>query len=96
MAKYRLSQKAKEDISDIWEYTLEQWSLTQAIKYDEILRMRIEEISENPLIGKSYDHVRKGYYKLQVEHHIIFYRPAIDTVDIIRILHDRMDIDRHL
>jgi len=33
MAKYRLSNKAVEDLANIWEYTYQTWSEKQADKY---------------------------------------------------------------
>lgn len=42
------------------------------------------------------DHVRKGYRASKVKSHLIFYRITNDIVEIIRILHERMDIDNRL
>ena len=40
--------------------------------------------------------VRSGYYKLAVGSHVVYFQLVDDTVLIIRILHQRMDTDRHL
>jgi toxin ParE1/3/4 len=39
--------------------------------------------------------VRAGYRKYPGGSHVLFYRPATDGVDIVRILHQQMDFDRH-
>ncbi|WP_454819373.1 type II toxin-antitoxin system RelE/ParE family toxin [Labrys neptuniae] len=39
--------------------------------------------------------MREGYLKYNVGSHIVFYRRMEQTIDIIRILHQRMDIGRH-
>lgn len=57
----------------------------------------MEYIASQPSIGKRYDSVRMGYRGFQVQSHIVFYRQTDDeTVQIIRVLHKRMDLDRHL
>jgi toxin ParE1/3/4 len=55
MAKYKLSNKAVEDLSKIWEYTFEIWDENQADKYYEILISSCQEIAENPNSGKNYE-----------------------------------------
>jgi toxin ParE1/3/4 len=42
------------------------------------------------------EHVRKGYRASKVKSHYIFYRVLNDTIEIIRILHERMDIENRL
>jgi len=57
----------------------------------------MEYISENYESGKSLEHIRKGYRSSKVKSHLIFYRKSKrSTVEIIRILHQRMDIENHL
>jgi len=72
--KYEISSKARSDLINIWEYTFENWSQSQADKYYEILIDKIGEISENPDIGRSYHHLRKSYWGCSTKSHIIFYR----------------------
>jgi len=59
--KYEITSKARSDLINIWEYTFENWSHTQADKYYAMLINKIEEISENPDLGRSYNHLRKSY-----------------------------------
>ena len=42
------------------------------------------------------EHVRKGYQASKVKSHIIFYRILNDTIEVIRILHERMEIKNRL
>lgn len=51
---------------------------------------------DNPELGVSADHVRAGYRKLRVQSHLIFYRIVDKDIDIVRILHIAMDVERHL
>ena len=94
---YEISEKANEDFNDIWLYTFETWSQEQADRYYNLILDEIEYIAENFESGKSMEHLRKGYRATKVKSHIIFYRKSKrDTVEIIRVLHQRMDIENRL
>ncbi len=95
---FRLSVKAAEDIENIWLYTVENWSAGQADRYINLIFDEIEYLSENPGSGKDVGHIRKGYQSAKVMSHIIFYRATSNqkTIEIIRVLHQRMDIENRL
>ena len=93
---YIISKKAVSDLEDIWLYTVEKWSIEQADRYYSLLFDEINFICKNVDSGKSMDHVRKGYRASKVKSHLIFYRVTNDIIEIIRILHERMDIDNRL
>ncbi|RQT38490.1 type II toxin-antitoxin system RelE/ParE family toxin [Burkholderia contaminans] len=40
--------------------------------------------------------VRDGYFRYAVGSHVVFYRETEYTIDVIRVLHQRMDIEQHL
>jgi toxin ParE1/3/4 len=40
--------------------------------------------------------IRAGYLKYAVGLHFLFYRLTADHLDVVRILHQRMDISAHL
>ena len=94
--KYQISPEAVADLNKIWLYTFETWSLQQADRYYNLLIEEIGNICKIPYSGKLYDHVRKGYRASKVKSHIIFYKINNDVVEIIRILHQRMDIENIL
>jgi toxin ParE1/3/4 len=95
--KYLISVQANADLISIWMYTNETWSKKQADIYFKNLINEIENISNNPLIGKKVNQVLLGYFKLKVNRHLIFYKINSDNIiEVIRILHEKMDIDTHL
>ncbi len=92
--RYLISEKAKQDIEKIWLYTYENWSLEQADRYYNLILDEIEFIAENFESGKSADYIKKGYRASIVKSHIIFYKKSRNNiVEIIRILHQNMDIE---
>ena len=97
MAEYKLTNKAVEDLSKIWDYTFEVWSEKQADKYYGGLISNFEEIAENPELGKNYEGISKQLLGLKANRHIIFYRTLNeDYVEITRILHERMDLKKRI
>lgn len=94
MAKYKLTNRAVEDLSNIWEYTFEVWSENQADKYYAMLISNCQEIANNPLLGKSYEGITQNLLGLRTNRHVIFYRVLNhNEVEITRILHERMDLE---
>src|SRR5215813_2610030 len=96
--KYKISKEAARDLREIWLYTLRTWSEEQADRYYGLLLDEIEYVAGNPSAGKAQGHIRKGYFRTQVKAHYIFYRvnSVENVVEIIRILHQRMDIEARL
>lgn len=97
MAKVLLRQKAINDLNGIWNYTYEKWSEKQADKYYATMKLACNGIAENPDVGEEYDGINKDLLGLKVEKHIIFYKSiSEDKIEIIRILHERMDLKNRL
>lgn len=95
--RYSISEKANQDIEKIWFYTFENWSLEQADRYYNLIFDEIEFISENFESGKSVDYIKKGYRASTVKSHIIFYKKSrSNIVEIIRVLHQKMDIENRI
>lgn len=93
MAKYHLTKKAVEDLTEIWNYTCEEWSETQADSYYFLLLNSFEYLAENPTRGKKYDVVIENLLGYKSNEHIIFYLIHSNTeIEIIRILHGSMDL----
>jgi toxin ParE1/3/4 len=93
--KYQISKEALNDLEKIWLYTFEIWSLEQADRYFNLLMDEIESLTLNPKTGKDCSHVRKGYFSSRVKSHFIFYKINLkdNELEIIRILHQQMDIE---
>ena len=97
MAKYQLTNKAVEDLTRIWDYTFDKWSEKQADKYYEMLLENCQHIADDPNIGKNYEEIKDELFGLKANRHIIFYRKSNNnTIEITRILHERMDLKNRI
>lgn len=93
MAKVIFRQEAIDDLNDIWIYTFEEWSEKQADKYYATLEFACMQIGENPELGKEYEGINSHLLGLRSGKHIIFYQIINEQeVEVIRILHERMDL----
>ena len=97
MAKIAFRQQAIDDLNNIWKYTAEKWSINQANTYYASIQRACSSIGENPTIGKAYEDVMSNLLGLRTGKHIIFYLTgSTDRIEIIRILHGRMDLKNRL
>lgn len=97
MLNVTLRQEAIDDLTDIWNYTKNEWSENQAEKYYQSIKTSCKLIAENPGIGKSYTEISRHLLGLKSGKHIIFYSILSEfEIEIIRILHERMDLETRL
>ena len=95
---YKISNEAQNDIENIWLYTFENWSTAQADRYYNLILDEIENLAQNLEVGKDCSHIRKDYLRSKVKSHFIFYKinKKENTIEIIRVLHQQMDIENRL
>ncbi len=97
MRRIIFSPKAKADLSQIWDYTYTEWGAEQAEKYIRELWAVIEEQSCDLTKSVDISDVREGYRKVMSGSHMVFFKVTNGGVlDVARILHQKMDFDRHL
>ena len=98
-----LTPSAHRDLSEISDYSRAQWGTAQADRY--ILLIATASLSRRPAPrwragtpkGRSAEALRPGYFRQAVGSHVLFYRARKrGGIEIVRILHRRMDVERHL
>lgn len=88
MAKFYLTNKAVEDLGEIWNYTVETWSENQAEIYYSLLIDSCQELANKPNQGKSYAIVETNVLGFKTGQHVIFYRVVTEKeIEVVRILH---------
>ncbi len=103
--RVRLSKDAKRDLGKITSWTRKRFGTIQAIVYRDILIGAITALRDGPnhVASKSREEMAPGIRMLHVARlgknasHVLIYRTAESgTIEIVRILHDRMEISKHL
>ena len=90
-SKVVLKPAARRDVRSILLYTSQRWAFAQRAAYREALDQAFTTLSITPLIGRSRDEIAPGLRSYSVQHHVIYYRVAADTVIVLRVLHGKMD-----
>jgi|TARA_R100001244_G_scaffold44182_8_gene39959 toxin ParE1/3/4 len=81
------------DIEEIAEYTIERWGRNQGRSYVAALRKDIESLTEFALRYPLHETSKLNLRRMNSGHHLVFYLVTDQSVEIIRILHERMDVD---
>lgn len=91
--RYLLTEKSVKDLTEIWNYTVDTWSETQADKYFNELLEFCQILAEEPEKGRSYEQLIPKLKGAKINRHIIFYRTIIEnTIEIERVLHEQMEL----
>ena len=96
MAEYRLSPAAQRDLESVFDYTVAQWGLSQAMRYTDLVEAACADAAEAPQRAHDCAQIRPGYRRRAVGQHVIYFRLAAYGIAVVRILHQRMDAARHL
>jgi len=89
---YELSQKADQDLEEIFDYTVHNFGIEQAIAYVSGFEDLFVNLSNNPELGRKRNEIRDGLRSYVKESHIVFYRVQKGQIRIVRILHGSQDL----
>ena len=92
---YTISEYAEEDLLNIFLKSIKNWGSSKALEYSQMIDEAFTQLSENPDMGKSRDELFPGALSFPVGSHLIFYRKTDNQIEIARVLHKRMDYERH-
>ena len=97
MPSFKVTRKAQADLILVGQFTEKEWEKTQRNSYLKQLDRCFNQIAETPEIGTSCEYIKAGYRKFPQGSHVIFYRlDNKSTVEIVRVLHKRMDVNLKL
>jgi toxin ParE1/3/4 len=91
-----LRPRARRDIDEIWDYSARVWGLEQAEVYIRQIQRCLQALADDPRLGRTCDDVRACHRKYPVGSHVVFYRIVEGGIDVVRILHRRMDFEQRL
>ncbi len=108
----KFSKAARENIADIWSYTIRTFGIRQADAYHILLEQALADIAEEPSqigskarteLGKDFrsyrvalSSKRSGTRIKNARHVVIYVLIDADTCGISRILHESMELLRHI
>jgi len=92
----RLSNPAKTDLQRIATYTQQEWSAVQKKVYLDLIKKSFNTLSRVGNIGKKRDDIEQGLYTYSIKKNTVYFRETDQEFVVLRILHSRMDPERHL
>jgi toxin ParE1/3/4 len=87
------SADAEHDLLSIWRYGADEWSPSAADNHLLEISLACTRLVANPELGKPRDELVHGLRSIPVHPHIVFYRISITAVEIVRVFHQREDIE---
>jgi len=101
----RLASKAEQDFFEIVQWTAANFGQQQAAVYAETLSLSLSVLADGPEVSgaKHRDDIGDGILTLHVarqgrkgRHFVVFRVSGARTIDVLRLLHDSMDMVRHV
>ena len=88
---------ARDRLVEIWEYTSGTWSDKQADGYVDGLIATVQKLASTRDSWRPVKQRRfKGIYFIRYRHHFIFFKVMTDSLGVISILHENMDLPNRL
>jgi toxin ParE1/3/4 len=100
----RLGHQAEQDYVEILQWTTTNFGEGQASTYAETIALAIAALEDGPNVlgARTRDDIQPGIRTLHVARqaragrHFVVFRVTGAAIDILRLLHDSMDLPRHL
>jgi toxin ParE1/3/4 len=97
MPDLTIAPLARKDLKGIGRYSQETWGLRQRDAYLGDFAVLFERIRIGAVPGHERMEIKAGLLGHPCNKHVVFFRrDAENNVEILRILHERMDFVRHL
>lgn len=112
MARYRLTHTARSDISDILAWSHQQFGEQVRLRYQRLIATAVRDVAADPTRPGSHERpelgngvrswhlaagrARAGTRGIRGPRHFLIYRVDGELVVIGRVLHDAMELHRHI
>ena len=92
MSRFSFTPRAARDLETIFEYIAEE-NPNAAFRLLDQFVGKCRLLAHSPEVGRLREELAPSLRSFPVGNYIVFYRPAGDGVDIVRILHGARDIE---
>jgi toxin ParE1/3/4 len=92
MSEPRITEQAESDLDEAWDY-LAQRNESAADRLLDTVLERARVHAQFPLMGRPRDDLSPGLRSFVVSPYVVFYRPVVGTIEVIRVLHGARDVD---
>ncbi|MBZ0254486.1 type II toxin-antitoxin system RelE/ParE family toxin [bacterium] len=93
MPTFHLTNTAKQDLINIWQYTFQNWGENQADSYLDLLESSCSNLLIKQETWKALKEIHPNLYSIKCEHHFIFFQlEKPKTPIVLAFLHEKMDM----
>lgn len=93
---WRYTIRADKDLDSILDFTYDNWGEAKAASYNLDIRAAVEMLCRYPEAGHTHPSLKPGIRLWGVGSHLIAYRVRGGTLIVLRLLHHRMRVEKHL
>ena len=92
MNYYRVDHSAQVDLSQIWAYVAND-SVSAADRLIVTFKDKFRLLATQPLMGELRPELAPNLRSFSVGNYVIFYRPAEDGIEVVRVIHSARDVN---
>lgn len=96
MSKYTLSNKAADDLANIYQYTFSDFGEALADRYLNELDSCFIQLAETPSLARKVSDIRQDYFHYLFNKHAVYFKCRDNDIYIVRVLHQHMKYELHL
>lgn len=99
MRRITYRRRALSDLDSVYDYTKARWGSQQAKTYLRQITSRIEEAAADMIVVRRIDDIGvsdPSLLRVRAGRHIVFFLRNEETLFVVRILHERMDLPEQL
>lgn len=96
MKAIEYTNAAREDLRNIFRYSVNTWGINQAKHYAEQLQAQVTKLADGSAFTTSLQINDRKLRKSYAGRHLIVFEQSEARILIVRILHEAMDIPRQL
>jgi toxin ParE1/3/4 len=94
MSEPQLSDRARDDLREIWYEVAGRRGEPAADRTTTQILERCRSHARFPETGRSREDLGPGLRSFPVTPYVVFFRPAGETIQVLRVLHGRRDVNR--
>jgi len=96
MSNIQFTNAARQDLKSIFSYSIRKWGAEKARYYSDQLRTHADKIAQGTAFSKAVPHKHRNLRQTTSGRHLIIFEQNDEQVLLVRILHEAMDIPRHI
>lgn len=94
--EYRLSERAAQDIVDVYAYSLTRWGEEAADRYIEGLYLALERLAAHPDRNSSRNKRSAPFRMIAAQQHFILYEALGNEIVILSIMHQAQNVEKRI